>query len=58
MTADVPLGANPPTELRSRPRLLVFVVAYNAESTIENVLGRIPATLLEDYDVETLVIDD
>ena len=58
MTAAVPQGANTPTEPRARPRLLVFVVAYNAESTIESVLGRIPATLLEDYDVETLVIDD
>jgi len=40
------------------PRLLVFIVAYNAESTIENVLGRIPSSLLDEYDVEVLVIDD
>ena len=39
-------------------RLLVFVVAYNAEKTIESVLGRIPSTLLDEYDVEVLVIDD
>lgn len=42
----------------SRPRLLVFVVAYNAETTIDGVLARIPPTLLRDYDVEVLVIDD
>jgi hypothetical protein len=29
----------------SGKRLLIFVVAYNAETTIEKVLARIPATL-------------
>lgn len=42
----------------SRPRLLVFIVAYNAEKTIQPTLQRIPARLLEDFDVEVLVIDD
>lgn len=42
----------------SRPRLLVFVVAYNAEKTIQPTLRRIPPGLLDDYDVEVLVIDD
>jgi len=41
-----------------QPRLLVFIVAYNAERTIESVLARIPSSLLDEYDVETLVIDD
>ncbi|HTH00389.1 MAG TPA: bifunctional glycosyltransferase/class I SAM-dependent methyltransferase [Vicinamibacterales bacterium] len=41
-----------------RQRLLVFIVAYNAEKTIQQTLGRIPARLLHDYDVEVLVIDD
>ncbi len=41
-----------------RPRLLVFIVAYNAEKTIQPTLQRIPARLLEDFDVEVLVIDD
>jgi len=36
----------------------VFVVAYNAESTIESVLARIPLELQDDFDVEALVIDD
>ena len=41
-----------------RPRLLVFVVAYKAEKTIQTVLTRIPAWLQELCDVEILVIDD
>lgn len=41
-------------------RLLIFVVAYHAETTLEKVLRRIPNSLLEDarFDVEVLVIDD
>lgn len=42
----------------TRPRLLVFIVAYNAEKTIQPTLQRIPARLLNDYEVEVLVIDD
>lgn len=38
-------------------RLLVFIVAYNAETTIEKVLSRIPASLQSDQ-VEVLIIDD
>jgi glycosyltransferase involved in cell wall biosynthesis len=41
-----------------RRRLLVFVVAYNAESTLEKVLSRIPESLAENYQVEILAIDD
>ena len=41
-----------------KSRLLILVVAYYAEQTIANVLGRIPASLVEDYEVEVLVIDD
>src|SRR5215813_1745939 len=40
------------------PRLLIFVVAYHAESTIEEVLTRIPAVIAEQYETEVLVIDD
>lgn len=39
-------------------RLLIFIVAYNAENTIENVLKRIPPSLSELYEVEILIIDD
>jgi glycosyltransferase involved in cell wall biosynthesis len=38
-------------------RLLIFVVAYNAETTIQKVLSRIPAAL-HSRDVEVLIIDD
>ena len=44
------------TDLRGK-RLLVFIVAYNAETTIEKVLSRIPQSLHTD-DVEVLIIDD
>jgi cellulose synthase/poly-beta-1,6-N-acetylglucosamine synthase-like glycosyltransferase len=43
-------------DLRGK-RVLVFVVAYNAESTIEKVLSRIPASLHSES-VEVLIIDD
>ena len=46
------------TSLSSKPRLLVFIVAYNAEGTISAVLSRIPTSLMADYAVEVLVIDD
>ncbi len=42
--------------LDRKPRVLVFIVAYYAESTILKVLERIPA--LPDYEVEVLIIDD
>src|SRR5262249_29375218 len=40
-----------------RRRVLIFVVAYNAERTIQQVVGRIPASLSQ-YDAEVLIIDD
>jgi glycosyltransferase involved in cell wall biosynthesis len=43
-------------DLRGK-RLLIFIVAYNAETTIQKVLSRIPAPLCRD-DVEILIIDD
>lgn len=41
-----------------RARLLIFIVAYNAEKTIRSVLTRIPGALGEEYEVEILIIDD
>ncbi len=41
-----------------RKRLLVFIVAYHAESTISSVLARIPDSLTHEYEVEALIIDD
>ena len=40
-----------------RKRLLIFVVAYNAQTTIAKVLSRIPRSLRSD-NVEVLIIDD
>ena len=42
----------------SKSRLLVFIVAYHAESTISSVLSRIPHSLLDQYHIEVLIIDD
>jgi glycosyltransferase involved in cell wall biosynthesis len=41
-----------------KKRLLIYIVAYNAEKSIESTLKRIPHALLENYEVEVLVIDD
>jgi glycosyltransferase involved in cell wall biosynthesis len=42
----------------SRPKLLIFVIAYYAETTLKSVLERIPASVFEDYDCHVLVVDD
>jgi glycosyltransferase involved in cell wall biosynthesis len=39
-------------------RLLIFVIAYQAEATLSAVLDRIPAVVFEGWDVEILVVDD
>ncbi|HUR35893.1 MAG TPA: bifunctional glycosyltransferase/class I SAM-dependent methyltransferase [Vicinamibacterales bacterium] len=41
-----------------KPRLLAFVIAYYAESTLTRVLDRIPRSIFDEYDCEILVIDD
>ena len=41
-----------------KARVLIFVVAYEAENTIGDVIRRIPHQLAEAYDLECLVIDD
>ena len=41
-----------------KPRVLVFIVAYHAETTISKVVQRIPASLAEFYHVDVLIIDD
>ena len=42
----------------SKQRLLIFVVAYLAERTIDQVVWRICVGLLGTYDIEILIIDD
>lgn len=41
-----------------KKRLLIFIVAYNAETTIDRVLSRIPPEIFSDYDYEILIVDD
>ena len=42
----------------NKKNILIFIVAYNAESHIENVLDRIPRKLLSDkrYNIKILII--
>jgi glycosyltransferase involved in cell wall biosynthesis len=40
-----------------KPRILILVVAYEAESTLDKVLARVPDAVFE-HDTEVLVIDD
>lgn len=47
-----------PAEPVRRPRLLIFIVAYYAETTLASVLSRVPEHLFRDYDCEVLVVDD
>ena len=56
MTKESRGGVSDCLDLRGK-RLLIFVVAYNAQTTIEKVLSRIPASLHQP-DVEVLIIDD
>lgn len=57
MTAD-PAAPTEPTAPPARPgRVLIFIVAYNAETTIAQVLTRIPPEVLA-YDYEILIVDD
>ena len=47
------MGLVPSLDLRGN-RVLIFIVAYNAETTIEKVLSRIPSSLHQE-DVEVLI---
>ena len=41
-----------------KKNLLIFVVAYNAETTIKSVVSRIPEEFSKKYNLEILIIDD
>lgn len=57
MDPDIPdVSGASPLDLRGK-RVLIFVVAYNAEKTLGGVLCRIPASLRQPG-VEVLIIDD
>jgi len=47
-----------PIRRTGKPRLLILVVAYNAEKNIQSVLARVPHELADEYHVEVLVLDD
>lgn len=55
-TASAPFDGEISLDLHGK-RVLIFVVAYNAATTIEKVLSRIPASL-HSSEVEVLIIDD
>lgn len=44
--------------INKKPKLLIFIVAYHASSTISSVLSRIPHALINDFHIEVLIIDD
>jgi glycosyltransferase involved in cell wall biosynthesis len=44
-------------QLDQKKRVLIFIVAYNAETTIQRVITRIPTPLAK-YDTQILIIDD
>ncbi len=54
----VTLPRRKPATSRGRHRLLIFIVAYHAETTVADVLSRIPHGLAAEFDTEVLVIDD
>jgi glycosyltransferase involved in cell wall biosynthesis len=43
---------------KRQKKIFIFIVAYNAEQHIENVLNRIPLSFLEKINYEILIIDD
>jgi len=42
----------------AKSRCLIFIVAYQAETTIANVVTRIPASLADRFEIDILIIDD
>jgi Glycosyltransferases involved in cell wall biogenesis len=54
----VPVWCGLAMQASGHPRILIFVIAYRAEKTLERVLDRIPASLFDSYECEVLVVDD
>lgn len=57
MNDDLSLSTTHNIQGGARRKLLIFIVAYDAEKTIRSVLSRIPVKQLPP-DTEVLVIDD
>jgi glycosyltransferase involved in cell wall biosynthesis len=51
-------GRSSPDSSSRKLKLLIFVVAYNAERTVLSLLERIPKVLMEMCNTEALVVDD
>ena len=49
-----------PVSAAEKKKVLIFIVCYNAEKSIEAVLGRIPKDIWENkcFYTEILIIDD
>jgi glycosyltransferase involved in cell wall biosynthesis len=47
-----------PSVTAQKPKLLIFVIAYYAESTLRSVLERVPRSVFDRYECEILVVDD
>jgi hypothetical protein len=56
VTLEATQRASPAATPRARPRLLVFIVAYDAGDDRERAQAD-TSSPVDDYDVETLVID-
>ena len=44
--------------LSHKPKVLIFIVAYNASKKICSVIDRIPENITSNFDVSLLIIDD
>lgn len=44
--------------MKKKIKVLIFIVAYNAEKTIESVIDRIPKILFKSFNLEIIIIDD
>ena len=44
--------------MKKKIKLLIFIVAYNAEKTIKSVVNRIPKVLFKNFNLEIIIIDD
>lgn len=44
--------------MNKKEKLLIFIVAYHAEKTLEWVLNRIPRQIFNQFDCEVLIVDD
>lgn len=51
-------NGNPSQAQTRKHRLCIFVIAYHAETTLVQVLNRIPRSIFEQFECEVLIVDD